>query len=213
MNPSAYPGALGELQFVDAYLQGALRKPQVVADSLLRSLVLSGQNDRLILSGLLAEQLAEACRRLTGVYLALSDRRYPVARTLAGALPGLEQWLAFIQAAGTFTPEQMLRELGLGDDALGSAMTLRAQPGLASVTDLVAAAEMGSAMLLMPNGRLSEECWFAGPTPGGDHVAASLGTEEHDAAALADLTADLCSIARGFLGSYLDARRVPYTHP
>ena len=35
----------------------------------------------------------------------------------------------------------------------------------------------------------------------------------NDAAALADLTADLCSIARGFLGSYLDARRVPFTRP
>lgn len=213
MDTTSYPGGLGELPFVDAYLQGALRKPQVVADSLLRSLVLAGQNDRLILSGLLAEQLAEACRRLTGVYLALSDRRLPVARTLAGPLPGVARWVEFIQHAGTFTPEQMLRELGLGDEAMPSAMTLRAQPDLGSLTDLVAAAEMGSQMLLMPNGRLSEECWFAGPTADGSYVAASLGTEEQDAATLADLTADLCSVARGFLGAYLDARRVPYTRP
>jgi len=209
MDAHAYPGALGELAFVEAYLQGALRKPQVVADSLLRSLVLASYNDRLILSGLLAEQLAEACRRLTGVYLALADRRYPVARSLANPLPGLDQWTAFIQAAGTLTPGQMLRELGLGGDALGAATILRAQPGLATLSDLVAAAELGSPMLLLPNGRLSEECWFAGPTRSGGHVAASLDTEEHDAAALADLTADLCSVARGFLGSYLDARRAP----
>jgi hypothetical protein len=35
-----------------------------------------------------------------------------------------------------------------------------------------------------------------------------LGALEQDAAALADLTADLSAIARGFLGAYLDARRI-----
>lgn len=203
----AYPGGLSELDFVEAYLRGALRKPQVVADSLLRSLVLAGQNDRLILSGLLAEQLAEACRRLAAVHIALSDRTYPVARTLARPLPGLAAWVAFAQQAGTFTPEQLLRELSLGDDALASARTLRAQPDLGSLNELVAAAEHGSGMVLLP-GVHASECWYAGPGDGdAEPIAAALGTEEADAAMLADLTADLCGVARGFLGAYLDARR------
>lgn len=205
MDESPYPGGLRELDFVEAYLRGALRKPQVVADSLLRSLVLAGQSDRLILSGLLAEQLAEACRRMVAVYEALSDRRYPVARTLAGPLPGFERWQGFIQVAATFTPEQMLRELSLGDDALPAARNLRAQPDLAAVSDIVASAAGGGGMVLIPPGR-EAECWYASGGPGLP-IASSLGTDESDAASLADLTADLCGIARGFLGSYLDARR------
>ncbi|MBI2767818.1 MAG: hypothetical protein HYX53_18130 [Chloroflexi bacterium] len=208
---TGYPGDLGELAFVESYANGALRKPQVVADALLRSLVLSGQNDRLILLGLLAEQLAEACRRLTAVHGGLADRRFPLARVLAGPLPGRDEWTLFVQQAATFTPEQMVRDLSLGEDALPSAQRLRAQPDLAALGGLVGAAEGGSAMLLLPpvgsrdGGPAS--CWFAGIDRGGEPVAAVLGSTEGDAATLADLTADICGIARGFLGSYLDARR------
>lgn len=205
-----YPGGLSELEFVEAYLESALRKPQVVADSTLRSLMLAGTGDRLALAGVLAEQLAEACRRLVAVFEALSDRRYPVARSLLNPLPGLAAWESFIQVAATFTPEQMLRELSIGEEGLDAARRLRGQLDLSGLSSLVAASETGGPMLLVPPPGLREEpleFWLAGVSPGEEPVAARLSAEERDAAALADLTADLSSIARGFLGAYLGSRR------
>jgi len=182
----------------------------VVADAALRSLVLAGTADRLVLCGLIAEQLAESCRRLTAVHAALWDRTHLVARTLLKPLPGLAEWRRMAQFAGTLTPEQMLRDLGLDESALESAMRLRSQPGLANLDGLVAAAESGSAMLLIPgfeSHRPPSESWFSGVDREGQPVVAALAAEEGDAAALADLTADLSSIARGFLGAYLHSRR------
>jgi hypothetical protein len=210
MQPASYPGGLSELDFVGAYHQSALRKPQVVADAALRALVLAGSADRLILCGLIAEQLAESCRRLAAVHGALWDRRYAIARSLLAPLPGLAEWQRFARLAATLTPEQMLRDLSLDESAMESARRLRAQPDLANLGDLVAAAESGSAMLLIPgleSSRPPSESWFSGIDRGGEAVAAAIGVDESDAAALADLTAELSSIARGFLGAYLHSRR------
>src|SRR5260370_41580798 len=113
MDPPLCPGGVPELPFVQTYCDVTLRKPQVVADSALRAIVTSVIGDRAILVGLLAEQLGEACRRLTAVHAALSDRRIPIARSLLAPLPGLDAWRVLTQQAGTFTPEQMLRQLSL----------------------------------------------------------------------------------------------------
>lgn len=210
MTESAFPGDLGELAFVDAYTKAAVRKPQMAADAALRSLVFAEAGERAILAGLVGQELAEAARRLVAVYLALSDRRYSVARSLLRPLPGVEAWTAFVQQAGTFTPEQMLRELSLGEDALPQAKLLRAQPDLASLTGMVATAESGNAMLLIPGlgqKNVPSESWYAGVSGDGSIHTAAFGISETDAANLADLTADLCGIARGFLESYLGARR------
>lgn len=205
---TAFPGDLSELDFVEAYWRAALKKPQMAADSALRALVFAEAGDRAILTGLIAQELAEACRRMVAVHGALSDRRISIARSLLQPLPGAEAWIAFVQQAGTFSPEQMLRELNLGDQALEAARQLRAQPGLADLTSLVAAAETGNAMLLIPNGRpVAEECWLAGVNNVAEPVASSFGASEPDATGLADLVADLSSIARGFLGTYLGHRR------
>ncbi len=210
MTPSTYPGNMGELEFVEAYAKSAVRKPQMAADAALGRLVFAELADRAILAGLIAQELAEACRRLVAVWNALSDRRYPVARSLLRPLPGVEEWRTFIHQAATFTPEQTVRELSLDGDALDHARALRAQPDLAELTGLVAAAETGNPMLLIPGldrRQVPDQCWLAGVNAAGEPVASSFGTSEADATTLADVTADLCGIARGFLMSYVDARR------
>ncbi|MEX0782290.1 MAG: hypothetical protein WD557_06535 [Dehalococcoidia bacterium] len=208
--PTTYPGGLSELDFVEAYCASALRKPSVVADSVLRALVLAGQNERAALSGLIAEQLAEACRRLAAVSGALSNRTHSVARTLMQPLPGAGQWMAFAQDAGTLTPEQMLRHLSLGDAALDAATKLRSLDNLGALQPYVAAVEVGALMFLLPPSRGSRAPtfgWLAGADASGEPVAIEVLLDEQEAAALADLTADLSGIARAFLGAYLDARR------
>jgi hypothetical protein len=208
--PDSYPGGLSELEFVSAYHASALRKPSVVADSVLRALVLSGQGDRSMLSGLIAEQLAEACRRLAAVYHALSDRTYSVARSLMQPLPGAGEWVAFAQAAASFTPEQMLRELSLPESALDAARKLRSLDNLGVLEPYVAAAEVGALMFLVAptaSARPASHGWLAGADAEGNPVAIEVLFEEGQAAALADLTSDLTGIARSFLGAYLDARR------
>ena len=208
--PAAYPGNLSELDFVEAYARSALKKPQMAADAALRTLVFSEAGDRAILVGLIAEELAASARRLVAVYEALSDRTHPIARSLLRPLPGAAEWKTFVHRAATISPEQMLRELSIGNDALDSAQLLRAQPELAELTGLVAAAETGNPMLLIPDlarRQVAEECWLAGIDADGEPMASSFGSSESDATTLADITADLCSIARGFLMSYVNARR------
>src|SRR5689334_14918065 len=107
MAESPFPGGMSELTFVEAYARTALRKPQMAADAALRSLVFSETADRATLTGLIGEQLAESCRRLTAVHGALSDRRYSIARSLLKPLPGVAEWRVFVHQAATFTPQQM----------------------------------------------------------------------------------------------------------
>ncbi|MGK2964287.1 MAG: hypothetical protein ACSLFM_01630 [Tepidiformaceae bacterium] len=207
MPPVTYPGGLSELAFLESYHQSALRKPQVVADSALRAIVLASAGDRMHLVAVVAEQLAEAARRLAHVAAALADRRYPVARTLAGPLPDAPAWLDFAHTAATLAPEQMLRHLSIGEYALESAERLRSQLALEDLIPLVRAAESGPPMLLAPRqqGRSATTFLLLGPASD-DGAPPPFGMTEDDAGVLADLTADLSSIARGFLGAYLESR-------
>lgn len=209
MASDPFPGGLSELDFVDAYQRTVLRKPQVIADAILKNALHADAFDRALLVGAVAVELAESCRRLAAVHLALSDRRYSIARTLMNPLPGANEWREFAQQAGTFTPEQMLFELNLPESALESAKLLRAQPDLGGLGDLVESAESGSAMVIVPSSERSMpiEAWLAGRSTEGFGIASSLPVSESDTAALADITADMVSIARGFLGAYLSARR------
>jgi len=148
-------------------------------------------------------------RRHLGVD-ALADRRYTVAQTLLKPLPGLDEYRVFVHRAATFTPEQTLRELSLGDSAIDHARMLRAQPSLPDLEGLVSAHASGNPMLLAPGAgtrNLIEECWFSGVDAEGKPFTVTFGASETDAANLADLTADLCRIGRGFLLAYLDGRR------
>lgn len=199
-------GGMGDIAFLEAYHQSVLRKPQVVADALLRATVTSGQDDRLLVMAGLAFELAEACRRLVVVRAALADRWLPVADAVGAELPGVEAWRTFATWAGSTTPEAMLRELALGEDARESAERLRSQPDLGWVTPLIAGAETGDLpIVLRDRDRGPDATVVVGRANGEGGPAISLG--EGDAATLADMTADMVSIARGFLGSYLAARR------
>jgi hypothetical protein len=205
-----YPGDLTELDFVESYARSALRKPEMAADAALRTLVFSESGDRAILTGLIGLELAEAARRLVAVYNALADRVYPVAKTLMQPLPGIDEYRVFVHRAATFSPEQTLRELSLGESAMDQARMLRAQPSLPDLEGLVTAHATGNPMLLAPDigkRNLIEECWFSGLDPEGKPFAVTFGASETDAANLADLTSDLCRIGRGFLLAYLDGRR------
>lgn len=209
MTDHTFPGDLSELEFIDAYHRSVLRKPQVIADAILKTLLHADAGDRALLTGAIAVELGEACRRLVAVFNALSDRRYTIAKVLMRELPGAQEWTEFAQQAGTWRPEQIVRELSLPDSALKSAELLRSQPDLGVFTELVAACESGSGMVIVPLAGAGgpTETWMCGRTSEGEGMAAAIPVTEADAAALADITADLVSIARGFLGAYLEARR------
>jgi len=113
MNESPYPGGMSELDFVDAYTRSALRKPQVAADAALRALVFAEAGERAILASLIGQELAEAARRLTAVYLALANRTYSVGRSLLLPLPGADDWMDLVRKAGTYSPEEILHDLSL----------------------------------------------------------------------------------------------------
>ena len=204
-----YPGGLAELDFLECYRSATLRKPQVAADAALRTLVLAGQSDRILLVGLIGDLVAESARRLVAVYDALADRTLTVARALVRPLPGAPQWRLFIDRAASLSPEDMLRHLNLGDTALDAAERLRSQPDLSRLTPLVEAASSGNAMILVPglDGRRAPEQLLVSAIGDSAPVSVALSAREEDAAMLADLTADLSSIARGFLGAYLHARQ------
>lgn len=211
MNTPVYPSGLRELPFVQAYYRTTLRKPQVVSDTVLRSLMTSGQDDRLILVAALATELTEACRRVTAIEAALRDRRYPVAQMLHRELPGAAAWQAFLDRATALPPEAMLRDLGLGDDALPAAEVLRGQPDLSWVTGLIAAAETGNVLALIqraegPGARPPVDVWIGGYLPESTPEASTLTASVDDAATMADTTADMVSVGQGFLGAYLAAR-------
>ncbi len=203
-----YPANLSELEFLRAYEASTLRKPQVVADTALRSLVLAGTQDRISLIAVIACQLAEACQRLTAVYSGLADRRHPLAQVLAGPLPGAAAWQEFVERAASQAPEATLAWLHLGEDGLSAAQLLARQEDLVRLTELVRVCERGTpAMLAASDGRRTPiEFWLVGEAADGSRVEVPVGAREEDAAEFAALTANLATVARGFLSSYLRAR-------
>lgn len=206
MDQSVYPGEMRELQFVEAYWRTTLRAPQTIADAMLRAGVTASQDDRLVVAAAIAQQLGESCRRLVAVRDALFDRRYSIARSLLKPLPGVADWRTFAQWAATSEPEGTLRDLGLGDDALESAQRLRSQPDLTWIEPLIEAQATGNVFtLLARQGGAAPHLWI-GPAPAEEERPGHLVVTEDDMATLADTTADMVSIARGFLGSYLRAR-------
>jgi hypothetical protein len=110
-----------------------------------------------------------------------------------------------MQVAGSLEPGDMLRRLSISEDALEHAVQLRGQGDLDWVGALIGAAESGNTSLLaFSSGHAgpAAEAFFTGA---GENLSARV--TEDDAATLADLTAEMVSIARGFLGAYLGARR------
>jgi|DewCreStandDraft_2_1066082.scaffolds.fasta_scaffold00017_311 hypothetical protein len=197
-----YPGGLSELDFLRAYHRTTLRVPQVASDSLLRSLVTAAEPDRPVLVAALGAMAGRAARQLTAVAAALEDRSRPVAERLLGPLPGAPAWVDLIHRVATRPPTVLAGDFGLGQAGVAHAERLRALGDLAWVTPLVELSERDGFLLgTMNEWRHTWEAVWAVV----DGVAA-LALREEDAANVADTTAELVAVARGFLGAYLDGR-------
>ncbi len=197
-----YPGGLSELEFLRAYHRTTLRVPQVASDSLLRSLVTAAEADRPVLVAALGAMAGRAARQLAAVARALEDRSRPVAERLMGPMLGTDAWVELIQRAATRAPEVIAGDLGLGSAGLAHAERFRALGDLSWLTPLVALSERDGFLLGTVNEwrHAWEAVWAVV-----DGVAA-LALREEDAANVADTTAELVAIARGFLGAYLEGR-------
>ncbi len=204
MAESAYVAGLGEIAFLEEYERSVLSKPQMVADAALKALAFAPPYERPALVGMLASQLVEAALRLTAVFEALDDRRFPVADSLRGPLPGAAAWVALAQLAGTAEPEGVVRRLALDDGAVESAAQLRGLPVPEWLPALIEATGAPDS-LAMP--APIDQLAVTGTNGQGERVEVRLAAGEEATVAMADLVADLCSVARGLLGAYLRARR------
>ena len=206
MAEQAYIAGLDELAFVEAYERTVLSKPQMVADAALKALAFAPPSERPALVALLAEQLTEAALRLTAVFEALDDRSRPVADRLRGPLPRAEAWMALAQLAATATPEGLTRRLALDEEAVEKAAQLRSLPLPEWLPALIEATRAPDSLALpAPIDQLA----IAGASVAGERLEVRLAAGEEATVAMADLIADLCAVARGFLGAYLRARRSP----
>ena len=206
MPEASWPAGLTEAAFLAEYEGYVLRKPQVVADTALRALAFCPPRERPALVALLAEQLVEASLRLAAVVDALDDRRLPVAERLRGPLPGADAWTALAQLAATAEPEGLLRRLALDESALESAVLLRGLPAPEWLPDLIAVRAAADALFLPVTG---DAIAATGANAEGERLSVRLAAGENATVAIADLIADLCSVARGFLAAYLRARQPP----
>ncbi len=204
MAEAPYIARLSELAFLEAYEQTVLSKPQMVADTALRSLAFCSPYERPALVGMLAEQLVEAALRLTAVFEALDDRRVSSAERLRGPLPGADAWVSLAQLAATAEPEGVVRRLALDEGAEENAAQLRGLPVPEWLPDLIVASTAADS-LAMP--APVDQLAITGTTEEGERVEVRLAAGENATVAMADMIADLCSVARGFLGAYLRARR------
>ncbi len=199
-----YIAGLGELAFLEAYERTVLSKPQMVADAALKALAFAPPYERPALVTTLAEQLAEAALRLTAVFEALDDRRLSVAERLRGPLPQAEAWVALAQLAATAEPEGVVRRLALDEEAVEKAAQLRALPVPEWLPALIEATRAADS-LAMP--APVDQLAITGTGAAGERLEVRLAAGEEATVAMADLIADLCSAARGFLGAYLRTRQ------
>ena len=204
MAEAGYVAGLGEIAFLEEYERSVLSKPQMVADTALRSLAFCPPYERPALVGMLAGQLVEAALRLTAVFEALDDRRVPIAERLRGPLPGADAWVALTQLAATAEPEGVVRRLALDEGAVENATQLRSLPVPEWLPALIEATTAADSLALpAPIDQLA----ITGTNTEGERLEVRLAAGENATVAIADLIADLCSVARGFLGAYLRARR------
>ena len=204
MAEAGYVAGLGEFAFLEEYERSVLSKPQMVADTALRSLAFCQPHERPALVGMLAGQLVEATLRLTAVFEALDDRRVSIAERLRGPLPGAHEWVALAQLAATAEPEGVVRRLALDEGAVESATQLRGLPVPDWLPALIEASTAADS-LAMP--APIDQLAITGTNAEGERLEVRLASGENATVAMADLVADLCSVARGFLGAYLRARR------
>ncbi len=211
---STLPGGLDEAEFLRAYATHALRKPQIVADNVLTGIFLTEVRYRGALTALLVQEAVEAARRLAAVWVALTDRTRPVARTLAGPLPGTDDWLRFAaaveEAALAEQPAALLRAMAIDDSALESAEDLCAFTGLARFEVPLRVYEAGppAATVLgsAPGTLLLSSTALPSTALAGAPVEARMSLSDEQIIALGDAAGDFSSWAGDFLGAYIEAR-------
>lgn len=205
------PGRLSEDEFLHAYATQTLRKPQVVADNVLTGIFLTDATYRGALTTLLVQEAMEAARRLVAVWEALTDRSRPVARSLAGPLPGAEGWTRFAaavtQAATADRPAALLRAMAIDDSALQSAEELCAFDGLARFVVPLRVFEAGPPLVAITGGAPGTLLLARGADAASDGGAeARMALTDDQIVALGDATGDFATWAGDFLGAYLDGR-------
>ena len=195
------------MEFLEAYADTALRKPQVVADNVLTGIFLADASYRAPLTALLVQEAVEAARRLSAVWLALSDRTRPVAHRLAGPLPGAQAWMRFAEAVGVAAarPAALLEAMAIDASALQSAEELAAFDGLARFAVPLCAYEAGPPTVTVLAGT-PQTLLLSNVDAGGEPVEARLSLTEEQTIALGDAAGDFVTWARDFLGAYIDAR-------
>lgn len=195
-----------ELAFLRAYEYTTLRTPQIVADNVLTGIFLADTAHRAALAALLLQEAVEAARRLSAVWVALSDRTHPVARRLNRPLPGVAAWDALLSVAGdTEEPDDVIRALTLGESARESAEELIRFGGLRWFREAIRAAESGPPSVTLEPGAPVTLFW-QGFDAAGESVTVTLPLSDDRVIALGDATADFVIWAREFLSSYIEAR-------
>ena len=207
---STLPGNMSETDFLHAYAAHALRKSQVVADNVLTGIFLTDATYRGALTALLVQEAVEAARRLAAVWGALSDRTRPVARSLAGPLPGVEAWLRFAHAvedaARAEHPAALLRAMAIDESALQSAQELCAFDGLARFEVPLRVYEPGPPVVTVQGGGAAATLLLSNTTPGGETVLTRMTLADEQIIALGDATGDFTTWAGDFLGAYIEGR-------
>jgi hypothetical protein len=199
-----FPDGWSELDFLRAYQSTALRKPEVVADTALSSLFLAETGNRALLAAGVAQECAEAARRLLAVWRALTDRSRPVGRALLAPLPGPEEWEAFAGEVHEAPPEDLLAAMRLGPDVEESAAELAAAPGLAWYAELMRAFEGRPPIVLIAPG--SPPALLLIYDNAGERRELRLPLHEESVVGLGDAAGAFIALARDFLGAYIEMR-------
>jgi hypothetical protein len=199
-------GDWNELDFLRAYEESTLWKPQVVADNVLNGIFLADAAHRALLAALMVQEVAEAARRLNHVWIALTDRSVSVGRRLAGPLPGADDWDRLATTLETIEePAQVLGLLNLDESVLDSVEELLDYRPLHLFTSAVRVAEAGP-----PNATIEPAhppvLVLSNIDPRGERYEARIELADDRVIALGDATGDFVTWARDFLGAYLDAR-------
>lgn len=209
MTDDAAGGAVNEREALRHHMDDTLRVPQVAADTILGAIFLSDAGNRALMAAAIAGRLAEAARRFTAVYGALSDRRVPVVQRLAEPLPGAAEWEALAAGLRGMSADAILAALRLDDSAIVSAEALAATAGgLGRYTALIRAHEVEPPRIRREPGEDGGPAWlrFIGRGRDGAPVEERLPLTEEAVVALADAVGELVTLARDFLGAYVDSR-------
>jgi hypothetical protein len=208
VDSTALPGGRDEIEFLQEYEASTLWKPQVVADNVLNGIFLADAAHRALLAALMMQEVAEAARRLNHVWMALTDRSRSVARTLAGPLPGADDWERLCDVLDAVQePEQIVDLLNL-DASIGESaeeMVAYGEGGFRFFATAIRLTEAGPPATGVEGG-YPPVLLLTNRAPSGEPLEARLELADDRVIALGDATGDFVTWSRDFLAAYLDAR-------